>query len=668
MSKEENYSKIKNSLSKLYSSLKFSIKKSFIRIEEHSESEENEENSGKNLSIKDLIKCISIYVNYLIEKNEKKDENNFLEEENEEKPLYKQYEELLIKAEDDIRRHIKVEQQLKIKIEDLEFELDDYRTGRIKKKVKNLLSVTESGYYSSYNYQKQKNQFKEFNTYNTNNNKNNNIDKPISVNSNNNYIISKLKKENENLKLKLSKLENESNNNNTNNEKYKQIENKMLQKKLNDGIRITKNIINNKNYISKNNYYSFANNTYTNNFYNIKENRYKSNNNNNSTINDINLNLKNYNKIILNHNPTATNSFIAHPKKNNNNKNDLIKSFQILRNDSNFKIKSNSKKIIYDKNNINKIKNSNNNKNIQFKKIQNMLGGGNNNFIEIKIKDENSNFNNINNKINNQRIYTINTFTNNEINTKKLFAKKKKFEKKKSSKLNLDMTNTNLYNTYRKKQNLNSDNNLIDSNSNLFFNSKERNTLYVPNCEFNLTWSKFPLKIITTNQKNSIQSLIRNSTNVTNDINKSLSKKILSQFKKKNKNLLTFNPNKFPNKLRKETTPPKITINRRKTTNNSKTNNSSMKNIINYINYTKPKMKDEFNLNNKEYIENNILNTCEDNKIMTKTQKNFRPGKGDIYVRKKQSSAFGVDIKSKKSENKKNDIINNNYKYNETAT
>ena len=86
------------------------------------------------------------------------------------------------------------------------------------------------------------------------------------MNSNNNYLINKLKKENENLKIKLSKLENESNNsNNINyNEKYKQIENKILHKKLNDGIRITKNIINNQNYISKNNYYSFANNTYTN--------------------------------------------------------------------------------------------------------------------------------------------------------------------------------------------------------------------------------------------------------------------------------------------------------------------------------------------------------------------------------------------------------------------
>jgi hypothetical protein len=34
--------------------------------------------------------------------------NELIKDENEEKPLYKQYEELLIKAENDIRKHIKV--------------------------------------------------------------------------------------------------------------------------------------------------------------------------------------------------------------------------------------------------------------------------------------------------------------------------------------------------------------------------------------------------------------------------------------------------------------------------------------------------------------------------------------------------------------------------------
>ena len=235
MKTEGNSIQIKNMLSKLYSSLKNNINKGYINIEENPESEENEENSDKNLSIIQLINCISIYANYLKEIKNKSNEEINKEEDNEGKPLYKQYEELLIKAEDDIRRHIRVEQQVKIKIEDLEFELDDCRTGKIKKKVRNLVCLNEPGYYSNYNYPKQKNQFKEFNNYNStnNNNKINKAEKPISVNSNNSYIISKLKKENENLKIKLSKLENESNNsNNINyNDKYRQIENKILHKK-----------------------------------------------------------------------------------------------------------------------------------------------------------------------------------------------------------------------------------------------------------------------------------------------------------------------------------------------------------------------------------------------------------------------------------------------------
>ena len=659
MKTEGDYNQIKTKLSKIYISLKNNINKGNINIEENPDSEENEENSDKNLSIMQLINCISIYTNYLIEIKNKNNEEINKEEDNEEKPLYKQYEELLIKAEDDIRRHIRIEQQLKIKIEDLEFELDDYRTGKIKKKVKNLVYLNEPGYYSNYNYPKQKNKFSEFNNYNStnNNDKNNKNEKPISVNSNNNYLISKLKKENESLKIKLSKLENESNNsNNINyNDKYRQIENKILHKKLNEGIRITKNIINNQNYISKNNYYSFANNTYTNNFYNIKENKYKSNNN--STINDININLKNYNKIIFNNNTETSNSFVAYPNTNNTiNKSETIKTFQIVPNNTINKIKSNSKKIIYDKNKT------------QFKKINN------NNFIEIKIKEENNNSYNIHNsnKIDNSRIHTLNNNNNNN-NNKNIFTKKKNIIKKKTSKLNLNMTNSNLYNTDRKKH---FTHNKIETNANIDSNAKERNTLNIPNYEFNLTWSKFPMKInptslniftgqyFTTHQKNSIQSLIRNSTNINNNVNKSLNKKLLSQFNsnKKNKNAINFNPNKFPNKIKKDTTPHKITINRRKMVK-TKTNNSSMKNI-NYINYTKPKMKDEFNINNKDYIES-LMNSCENNKMMmTKTQNHFYNGKGDIYVRKKQSSALVVDAKNKKFEIKKNDNyqnINNNY-------
>ena len=629
MPKEEDIL-IKEKLSKLYTILKTDYKKSFIQIEENYDSEENIEDSTQNLSIIYLIDCISAYVNNLLEKKGNNEDLN-KEEENEEKPLYKQYEELLIKAEDDIRRHIRVEQQLKIKIEDLEFELDDYRTGKIKKNIKNLISVKEQR-YTSYNNQKQKNKFKGYDNYKTNNNKNKNIEKPISVNSNNNYLISRLKKENENLRLKLSKLENDSNSNiNIYDDKYKLIENKILHKKLNDGIRITKNIINNKNYISKNNYYSFSNNTFTNNFYSIKENKNRINKNN-SSINDINLNLKNFNKIIFNHNKASANSFVNHPKKIN--KNGLIKSFSIFNTETNYKNKNASKKIIYEKNKAAQTK---------FKKI-------NNNFQEIKIKKENINLNLNNNKDNNSRIYTLNN--NNDIdNAKNIFSKKIKIEKKKTSNLNLNMTNSNLYSTDRKRQYFN------NKDSNLIYDDKERKTLNIPNCEFNLTWSKFPLKSMQTqinltsgknymnNQKNSINSLIRNSTNTNDNIHKNLNKKILSQFKKKNKNIINLNQNKFHNKIRKDTKPQKIIINRKKTMNNSKTNNSSMKNV-NYINYTKPKMKDEFYINMKNNIDNIFDSYENDIKTLIKTQNHFYPAKGDIYVRKKRSLAFGVENKN----------------------
>ena len=68
---------------------------------------EQEKNSLKNLSIIDMINFISNYFNYLL--NLQSIDKDFFElEQKETKPLYKQYEELLIKAENDIRKHIKV--------------------------------------------------------------------------------------------------------------------------------------------------------------------------------------------------------------------------------------------------------------------------------------------------------------------------------------------------------------------------------------------------------------------------------------------------------------------------------------------------------------------------------------------------------------------------------
>ena len=61
----------------------------------------------KDLSIIELINFISNYINLILE-IKKENNESFLEENDQEKPLYKQYEELLIKAENDIRKHIKV--------------------------------------------------------------------------------------------------------------------------------------------------------------------------------------------------------------------------------------------------------------------------------------------------------------------------------------------------------------------------------------------------------------------------------------------------------------------------------------------------------------------------------------------------------------------------------
>ena len=113
MNADEDFSKIKNMLSKLYTTLKNNIQKGYINIEENLDLESKEENSTNDLSIMQLINCISIYINYLLEIKNKNTEEINREENNEDKPLYKQFEELLIKAEDDIRKHIRVEQQLK---------------------------------------------------------------------------------------------------------------------------------------------------------------------------------------------------------------------------------------------------------------------------------------------------------------------------------------------------------------------------------------------------------------------------------------------------------------------------------------------------------------------------------------------------------------------------
>lgn len=99
----EEVERAKDLLIKLYINLKIQKNEN---IEKKEDKISQEKQQLKKLSLLDLIKFISNYINCLLEI--KNMNNELIKDENEEKPLYKQYEELLIKAENDIRKHIKV--------------------------------------------------------------------------------------------------------------------------------------------------------------------------------------------------------------------------------------------------------------------------------------------------------------------------------------------------------------------------------------------------------------------------------------------------------------------------------------------------------------------------------------------------------------------------------
>ena len=381
----------------------------------------------------------------------------------------------------------------------MEFELDDYRTGKIKQKRRNLSCVKEPQNYCKNNYTNNNNNKSNNNNHKKTENKssekvksdnssNNTIEKQIYVNSNNNYLIAKLRKENETLRLKLSKYEN-------NNNRFKPIDNKIRQKKIENNVRITKKNLNNKQLITKssNNISNFANYTYTNNFYNAKDNKYKTNNN--SSL------YNNYNSKIFNTNTMTTNSFVVHDKKNI--KNGIVKSLSVFRSSSKNKAKNNEK-IIYDKIKTN------------YKKMENKLSNSNiSNYIEMKLKErkEEKYLNNLN--TNNSLMHTLNSNLSTNFQ-KNLFLWKKKFDKDKIN--NLHHNNSNVCNTDRKKTETNG------SNS----NSKERNShnIFIPNNEFNLTWSRFTKKSIETSfdqyykgDKNKPEIILSSKNRKINDIN-----------------------------------------------------------------------------------------------------------------------------------------------------
>ena len=105
----------KNLLVKMYLDLKMIKKEDIEEINEEKISEEKQR--IKKLSLIELINHISKNINILVEiranfkyeeKMKKEKESESEDEQNIKKSLAEQYEELLIKAENDIRKHIKV--------------------------------------------------------------------------------------------------------------------------------------------------------------------------------------------------------------------------------------------------------------------------------------------------------------------------------------------------------------------------------------------------------------------------------------------------------------------------------------------------------------------------------------------------------------------------------
>ena len=510
----------------------------------------------------------------------------------------------------------------------MEFELDDYKTGKIKKKGRNLSCVSEPGNYcnNKYNYNlndSNKNENENINNkkIQTENNINNNIiEKPIYVHSNKNYLLTKLKKENESLRIRLSKYENK---NNYNSSRFKPLENKIRQKKIENAVRITKRILNSKPLATKssNNVSNFANNTYTNNFYNSKDKIYKANNNS-SVYNNFPNNLLSSYTII-------TNSFIDHNKKNN--KYGMVKSLSVFHNTSKIKSKNKAKRIMFDR-----IKSN-------YKKINKLSNNNLSNFMEIKIKskkEDDNIFTNLNiNNLYNARMNTLNTDikknNNNYISWRKA---------------------GNMCNTDRKK----TESNIINSKGRMSCGNTNNNNNYKN--EFNLTWSKFPKKYMETSyehchlgreqgqvQKKYQEITLSLKNKKMNNMLLNNNSKYFSNIIPKNENLNKKHNNNLDNiKIRKDVTPKKITINRRMNNNKNKnnkinygSNNISMKNIINSI-YPKNKKEEKDKKNN---LNNNVH-------------------EGDIYVHKKRNSAYDIEsknIEKNQDMDSKNNNINNKY-------
>ena len=128
----------------IYLEIKFRKKNELLIINEDIINKEKQ--SLRKYSIFTITKYIYDYINILVDtKAEEKfnQRKKLLIEINNNSPL--EYEKLLIKAERDLREHVKFEEQLKIRVEELEFELDDIKTGKIKNNnitYKSILTMT----------------------------------------------------------------------------------------------------------------------------------------------------------------------------------------------------------------------------------------------------------------------------------------------------------------------------------------------------------------------------------------------------------------------------------------------------------------------------------------------------------------------------------------------
>ena len=444
----------------------------------------------------------------------------------------------------------------------MEFELDDYRTGKKTKKKMNLNCI----YDNKNNIENEKN--------NKMSKMNSATEKPIYINSkNNNYLITKLRKENENLKLMLYEYE-------SNYTKNKMKEKKIKKKKLDNNTKINRNAsnINRQQLISKmfNDNSNSVQKTYTSNFYNMK-NKKKSNLTNNSKISDIN------NNTIINQNFSntkilPTSSYIIHNKKSVKSKNK--KSLSAFRSAS----KSKSQK---DKNNINRTsrntRNNGNNKSINDISSQNAFTW-----------KKNSNLNNI---VNGQS--NIMNTERNEIN----------------------YSNSNLLNS--------AINNIINRNEYNFIPKKEFNLTWsrINRKDKETTFQHF------LNRKNK-QKIIM-STKITKKIENLIENKFMkTATSRPNNSVGRFDNSNLKDKT--EISPQKITINRKKIADKMKnhkkyigSNNISMKNIANIHQKNK---KNEFK-ENKNINQNSI--NCSENIKFFNLVYHSNIHEGEIYSKKK---------------------------------